>query len=300
MIARRPRLLWLLLVCLLCLGAQPADQKPVAKRRVFVLHGGLHTILANPKKNATALRLAECLADRGVPRRDIIVLDNPFPTASWKDLFPREAFTMFFESLSPTSTFSQEAYLRMDRALQEHGVGPTDDVVWIGHSAGGQVGMTTTYLAWNLARYPNLNRKTHPYHIGLVITLGTPIGANLLSDDIQLRNYFSPGDTLIRMIAQHGKWVGYAFGFHDRLLPVVAHLQPNWKARVFFQVEHNEWGWHDRVIERIMAELDGAYQPAWHSALAPRPGLALSQLMCHALDQECNISLEDPPVGSKR
>src|SRR5947209_3302500 len=60
-------------------------------RRVYLLHSGLHTIWSDPIKNSAAETLKEGLHKRGVAIKDLVVLDNPFPTASWRSLVPFES-----------------------------------------------------------------------------------------------------------------------------------------------------------------------------------------------------------------
>ena len=162
-------------------AAKPASPGPdtagKARRRVYLLHSGLHTILSDPAKNIAAETLKDGLRKRGVAEKDLIVLDNPFPYASWKSLLPFESLTMFFEAAEPASKMSHDSYLRMHKALQARGVGRADEVVWIGHSAGGQIGLTMAHLARNLAKFPTLAKETSPYQFDMVITLGA--AANL-------------------------------------------------------------------------------------------------------------------------
>src|SRR5262245_17585428 len=162
-----------LLVALFVLPLGTGEPRPA--RRVFVLHSGIHTILASPSVNISAERLAEGLKRRGVKAEDVVVLSNPFPKASWKSMFPREAIVMYFDSLTPTSKVAQDAYIRMDRALKDAKVGPEDEIIWVGHSAGGQLGMTVAHLATSLDKYPDLARAARPYRVSMVVTLGTPV-----------------------------------------------------------------------------------------------------------------------------
>ncbi|MFO0964958.1 MAG: hypothetical protein U0793_05120 [Gemmataceae bacterium] len=286
---------FLLALVILPLGAG----EPRPKRRVFVLHSGIHTILANPSINIGAERLAEGLKRRGVRGEDVVVLSNPFPKASWKSMFPREAVVMYFDSLTPTSKVAQDAYIRMDRALKDAKVGPDDEIIWVGHSAGGQLGMTVAHLATSLDKYPDLARTVRPYRVSMVVTLGTPIGANLMPESVRLRNYFSPDDNVVQMATKSTWFMSTAFGFKGKISPCSDVLCRTWEARVFHDIEHNEWTKEDRILDRIYAELQGEYRPAWHSALCPRPGLCLSQMLAHVLSQECHISLEDPPKVKK-
>src|SRR5438105_2449669 len=105
-------------------------------RRVYVLHSGLHTILSDPVKNIAALTLKEGLHKRGVALSDLVVLENPFPDASWRSMLPYDSLTMFFDSVEPGSKMSQDSYLRMHKALAAQGVRQAHLIVWIGHAAG--------------------------------------------------------------------------------------------------------------------------------------------------------------------
>src|SRR5262245_48395044 len=51
-----------------------------AARRVYVLHSGVHTILAHPNKNVFAETMRDMLKKRGIAEQDIVVLENPYPT----------------------------------------------------------------------------------------------------------------------------------------------------------------------------------------------------------------------------
>src|SRR5262245_40367476 len=68
-------------------GGKPGESaktdalKEESKRRVYVLHSGVHTILSDPRKNIAAEKLKAGLEKRGVSAKDIVVLDNPYPTA---------------------------------------------------------------------------------------------------------------------------------------------------------------------------------------------------------------------------
>jgi len=150
-----------------------ADPPP---RRVYALHSGVHIFLAHPDKNHAAKVLRNELLRRGVAERDLIVLDCPFPDASWKNMVPRDGVMMFLDSMTPSSKVAHDAYQRMHEAFQKHGVGPTDEVVWIGHSAGGQMGMTMVHLAAEWPKHPALAKTAKPYRFHTVVALGTPVG----------------------------------------------------------------------------------------------------------------------------
>lgn len=280
---------------------KPADLflvDKVAKRRVYVLHSGLHTVLSEGMKNLAADTLKAGLLKRGVPERDLVVLENPFPTASWKSIIPYEALALFHDLMDPATAPSQEAYQRLHKALQAHGVNDKDDVVWVGHSAGGQVGVTMAYLARNLWRYPELARCTSSYAFDMVVTLGTPLGTSQLPPEVKLRVYYSPQDKIVRWAPKVGPWL-FPLGYKTRLTRIPLELAGNIKVRFFNEIEHPSWDVDERVLDRIVNETRSNFRPIWHSNLSvPRPGLSLSQFLCSVLDEQCHISVEDPP-GAK-
>src|SRR5262245_44262808 len=170
------------------LGAALASRGDDPPRRVYALHSGVHIWLAPPNKNHAALVLRDELKRRSVAPRDIIVLECPFPDASWKNMFPREGLTMFLDSMSSSSRVALDAYRRMDKAFQANRGGPRDEIVWSGHSAGGQMGMTMARLSADLAKYPELAKSAKPYRFHTIVTLGTPIGCNDVPDDVRMRH----------------------------------------------------------------------------------------------------------------
>ena len=188
-------------------------------RRVFVLHSGLHFVLSKPDKNAAAKNLRANLLRRGVADRDIVVLDNPFPTASWVEVVPRAGLDMYVQSMDPGSRVAQDAYRRFDAALRRHGVTSADRVVWVGHSAGGQMGMTLAHLAHSLPRYPELAKDARPYRFEMVVTLGTPVGSNHVPSGVKLRHYHSPADTVAGVMARNGSEVTAPLGYAVRFAP---------------------------------------------------------------------------------
>src|SRR4051794_31584825 len=124
---RAVRLLLLVVVLAISPSAADVGEKAKVKRRVFVVHSGIHTILANPSLNIGAERLADGLIRRGISPADVVIMSNPFPRATWSNMFPREAIEMYFESMTPTSKTAQDAYMRMDRALKEKRVTADDE-----------------------------------------------------------------------------------------------------------------------------------------------------------------------------
>src|SRR5262249_15777832 len=124
--------------------AKPGPRQPL-KRRIYVLHSGVHTILAHPNKNIFVENIRDMLTKRGLPEKDIVLLDNPYPTARWYNMFPTECLTMFMASARPDSKVALDAYARMDKALKAQDVTGDDDLVFVGHSAGGQMCLTLAY-----------------------------------------------------------------------------------------------------------------------------------------------------------
>jgi hypothetical protein len=270
--------------------------KEESKRRVYVLHSGVHTILADPRKNIAAERIRDGLVKRGVSTKDIVVLDNPYPTANLKKMFPFELVTIFGNSAVPDSQVAQDGYKRMHTALKAKGVKAGDDLIWIGHSAGGQMGLTMAYLAKNLDKYGELAKEASAYHFDMVILLGTPVGANLLPEEVKLRHYYSPQDRIVRLTARYGPLVLRTFGSRVGINIFPPNLDDNDKVRIFGGIEHNNWDIESRVLDRIVAETNDLCCPLWHSpVLAPGLEAGMLRLMCKTLEQNCKIAFEDPP-----
>jgi hypothetical protein len=264
-----------------------------APRRVYVLHSGVHVILSKSGKNGAALRLRHELQRRGVAERDLVVLDNPFPAASWSDVLPRESVQMFLESADPNSPTAQSAYLRLDQALHAQGVTENDELLWIGHSAGGQMGMTMAHLGHRLQNYPDLARQARPHRFGLVATLGTPVVANHVPAEVPLRHYYSSADTVVRLLARHGSLLHSPQGESLHFSPC-DQMGPNVKVRVFQGIRHHEWCGCERVLEGLLAETNSDARICWRQAQAERScSFGLGQLLAGALDEECRISFEE-------
>lgn len=268
-----------------------------AKRRVYVLHSGVHTILSDPWKNIAADSIKDGLMKRGVAARDIIALDNPYPTASWRNMFPKECLTMFAASAMPDSKVAQEAYVRLHKALQAQEVRAHDDLVWIGHSAGGQMGLTMAYLAKNVDKFADLAKDASPYHFDMVILLGSPVGTNLLSPDVKMRHYFSPNDKVVRWLARYGPFVLRTCGYRCGISVMPPNLNAEDRIRVFLGIEHPYWDVDSRVLDRIVAETNPAYRPLWQSpVLGPGLEMSLMRLVSQALSERYQVTFEDPPL----
>ena len=80
---------------------------------MFVLHSGMHIILAPTDKNHAARTMKKVLLQRGIPERDLIRMESPYPTATWSNMIPRDGLIIYLGSADPASKQSQEAYERM-------------------------------------------------------------------------------------------------------------------------------------------------------------------------------------------
>ena len=263
------------------------------KRRVYVLHSGMHVIIAPKDKDHAARTLKEVLADRGIAKRDLVAIDSPFPTASWKEMVPKDGLVIYLESTDPKSRSSQDAYVRLDKALKAAGVTKNDDLVWIGHSAGGQIGMTMAHIAHNLDKFPDLAKKTQGYHFDTIVTLGSAVGSNPTPADVKLRHYCSPGDTMAFFLSQHGNVLADAMKSKVRFRMCID-PGPNCTVRVFHDIEHPDWYGDEVVLDRILRETDPSFCPPWRRSHADTTsGVGLSQLLARAVEKKLQISLEE-------
>lgn len=270
---------------------------PIAKRRVFVLHSGLHTVLSDPHPNFATENIRDVLIEDGIKARDIVLIRNPFPLATLKNLFPRDSLTMFLESTLPNTRTSHDAYVRLHRALVQQEVSLRDELVWIGHSAGGQMGMTMAHLADAIAKYPQLAKEAKSYRFDMVVTLGTPVGSNLVPPDVKLRHYFSPEDRVVRLASIYGTFALRALGQKIRLLEFPPDLRGDSVVRIFQEVEHPYWD-EARIVRRVLREFQPPTRPLWQSpALVTSFGQGLSCLLTRVMEEEYRVALEDPPVG---
>ena len=267
-------------------------EAPAKKRRVFVLHAGMHVILAPDDKNHAPRKLKATLIERGIDARDIVALESPFPTATLSNMIPREGLMIYIGSVDPASRVSHDAYIRMHKALQAQGVTADDDLVWIGHSAGGQIGMSLARLAHNLVKYPDLAKKAQAYRFAAVITLGSAVGSNPVPADVKLRHYYSAGDSMIYFLAKNGNIV--AAGINSKVV-----LKPIWEpgqnctVRIFPGIEHPTWYMNEAVIDRIICEFDTNHCPAWRRKHADTGvGASLGRMIAARLDAGVNFSFE--------
>ncbi len=272
--------------------AQEAGAPP---RRIYVLHSGLHFVLSNPHKNAAAENLKRQLLSRGVPAEDMVVLDSPYPAASWRSALPRDGLVMYLESTAPGSRVAQDAYLRMHQALLARGVTGRDAIVWVGHSAGGQMGLTMAHLAHDLARHPELARQASPYRFEMVVTLGSGIGLRSAPEGVKVRHYYSSADRVVDLLSKHGTVLSTRLGHAVRFHPW-CEAAPEAKVRVFTGVNHHFWTRSDAVIDAILNETR-AVRPDWRRARPGTPApVSLAQLLAEAVECEGRVSLEDPPA----
>jgi hypothetical protein len=305
---------WFAVFALLGIAAARGDELPRAKpadnvadapaktgppkspaRRVYVLHSGVHTILANPNKNIFAESMRDMLKKRGIADQDIVVLENPYPTAGRINPFPIECLRMFMASARPDSKVVVDAYTRMDAALKKQEVNGNDNLVLIGHSAGGQMCLTLAHLACKHATFPDLAKCTGAYHIDMVVTLGAPIASNGPSSDVKVRHYLSPRDGVPRFVVQARPFLR-VLGYDAVINVVPAKLSDACKVRMFLDIDHPKWDTEERVVDRILAESNPGYCAAWQMGMCyPCLPLCPVQFLCQALDCVCHIAIEDPP-----
>lgn len=267
-------------------------------RRVFVVHAGLHTILSDTWPNLAADNIAAILQKRGIAAKDVVVLDNPFPVASSKDMFPKQTMAMFAESMLPSSKTSAASYCRLHEALKKIQVKAQDEVIWIGHSAGGQMGLTMAHLARRLTDYPDLAQKTASYPLNMVITLGSPIGSNPVPKEVKVRHYFSPEDKVVRWASIYGTLGLRLAGHSGRLFEFPPDLGPAGLVRVFQDIRHPYWD-EERIVDCILREFQPAPQPLWRTTgLGVDRASSLGRLLCRAVEETCQIVWEDVPVAS--
>lgn len=280
---------------------QEAPAKPgPPPRRVYVLHSGVHTILANPNKNIFAETMRDSLKKRGIRERDLVVLDTPYPAAGWLNMFPHECLTMFMASARPDSKVAHDAYLRMHKALKKHEVTSDDELIWIGHSAGGQMGLTMAYLACHHAEFTALTKTTQPYRFDMVVTLGSPIASNHVPQTVKVRHYLSPRDSVPRRLMRLSPPLLWMMRYDMPIKIVSDELSGNCKVRLFVDVEHPNWDVEDRVVDRILAESRPHYCPCWQYGICCTcPRLAALGVLCHFLDERCHITIEDSPRPQK-
>lgn len=307
------------------LSAQTSENKN-GSRHVFILHDGFHTALSYPRPNWAVEDMKRFLLHRGVAENDIISMACPFPRATLQDLFPRAGFEYYLNCFNPASRAAHQSYIHLDTALRRHGVRAADKLIWIGHSAGGQIGMTLAHLGGCLAKYPELANtrgiQAHPFD--MVVTLGSPLGLHCdrVPAGVKQRLYYSPTDRVVHLAWVYGNLALPLLGYRMHqieLVPVPAPVRADTIVRIFHGVEHPAWPKEEHVLSRILheygkdgpekdprpeaqakdrkpeAQAKGPYQPAWRAGtVAPSVGPGLAGLMCRALEEDARFSLEDP------
>jgi pimeloyl-ACP methyl ester carboxylesterase len=287
-------MLFATLVLLAMISGQCRADPP---RRVYALHSGVHIFLAHPDKNHAAKTLRNELQRRGVSERDLIVLDCPFPDASWKNVVPRDGVIMFLDSMTPSSNVAHDAYQRMHDAFQKYGVGPNDDVIWIGHSAGGQMGMTMTHLSADIAKFPKLAKTAKPYRFHTIVTLGTPVGNVSVPAGVQVRQYFSPQDPIVRIVCDFGPWILPGWGYRDKICPCTPSPGKNGLVRCWYDITHPDWLYEPRVLDRLWQDVNGSAASFWQTPRAESSaGGALAQLIGRMLEEEYRVHIEEMPA----
>lgn len=87
----------------------------------------------------------------------------------------------------------------------------------------------------------------------MVVTLGTPVGTNPVPPGVKLRHFYSPGDSVIQLLAQTGKSLSKSMG-SDLTFGPCCELPANAKVRRFEGIEHNVWIRSSRFVECVLAE----------------------------------------------
>lgn len=256
-------------------GAKGPAQPP---RRLYVLHSGMID-----SENGAANSLRRGLMERGVADRDIVVLPTPYPRET---LFGRpcpgsENFRIFRESADPTSAVSRTAYQNYQAALTRAGIRPGDEVVWVGHSAGGQMGMTLAGMA----------RDQQGFQMSHIITLGSPIQRANAPEDVRVRNYQSPQDRTVNYEVQDS--LSEIIGAPVQVYP---RLDGNDRTRVFTGVGHSQWYTNPQVLDRILTETNPDYRPLWyHQINSPGRMTQLLGTVSRGLDEGLNLTFEGVP-----
>lgn len=228
------------------LGMNPASQadattapKTAEKppRTVYVLHSGMRD-----PGNEAANGMKKALVDRGVAENDVLLMPPVYHQWGYTLRGVPQNLRVYRESANPESEISKEAYSHFADLLCENGVMPEDRVVWVGHSAGGQMGLTVSKLAADQNFYP----------IDSVFTLGTPVSSNVAPKEVKIRHMTSVEDTI-----QHGRIGGYVGK------PLPENLDSNDRVVYFKGIGHLDWTRDSdpAVMDRVVQETNGTYVP---------------------------------------
>lgn len=170
----------------------------------YALHSGL-----NDPDNSAANRLQQELLSQGVAKEQVIVMDNPYtaftPAISDTNLFywrfaagyssnVYNNVSLYYDSASPESEVVQAQAQQLKTRLAEKGIRPQDKVVWIGHSAGGQMGLTLAHL---MSQQPD-----EAFRIDRVVTLGSPIHENHAPQQTEIISFVSNDDLVLQASSQ--------------------------------------------------------------------------------------------------
>lgn len=257
---------------------------PASKRVVYVLHSGMR----DPGNDA-AKSLQAALLKRGIRSEDILIMPAVYPTMV---LDPsdikfgqgvRTNLRTFNQSANPDSLIAKKAYQDFTKTMKDNGVKPGDQVVWVGDSAGGQMGFTVSkMLADNVD-----NKNGQKLQFDTIVTLGSPIAKNQVSKEVKVRHYTSESDLI-----QHGRFLGGLVG-----KPIPENLDSNDRVRYFKKIGHLDW-YKDNdpaIVDRIVTETQPGLQQPWRLSglLSSNPGVHFGGLMRSALDEKFLHTFED-------
>lgn len=235
-------------------GGRPVSGVAPARaggRNVYVLHSGM-----NDPGNVAANGIRQGLLRRGVRPDDIIVMDNPYPSFSQGVSSTVQNWELYKASTDPRSALSQRTYNNLESRLQASGVTAADRIVWVGHSAGGQMGLTLSDVAAHRGNY----------RFDTVITMGTPVSTNVAPRAVRVRQYISPSDGVLFATNQ-------VTLDNVRVEAFSSNLDSNDQIRVFSGVTHAQWYRDDLVMDRVMEETNPNARPRqprawWKRAVA--------------------------------
>jgi pimeloyl-ACP methyl ester carboxylesterase len=172
-------------------------------------------------------------------------MNTPYPSLTESLSSAARNLRLYQASTHPDAPMVQRARQQLEEHLHGARVHPNDEVVWIGHSAGGQLGLT---MAGSLAQHS-------PFKLDTVITLGTPVATNHAPRETRVRQYVSPGDGVLVGVNQ----LPAGTGPRGEALTAEAFstvLDSNDRVRFFSNVGHSEWHSNPAVLDRILRESD--------------------------------------------
>jgi hypothetical protein len=216
-------------------------------RHIYVLHSGMRD-----PENEAATSMKQGLLKRGVPEGDIILMPPVYPEMNTNPLSlgvgrgVSENLSIYRESSQLDSKVSQKAHQNLLKLLKERGVSPQDKLHWVGHSAGGQMGLT---LSGRLDRDNKNLPNTPGFQFDSIITTGSPIATNSAPSEVKIRHYTSESDTI-----QHGSLLGGLVG-----KPIPDNMDRNDVVRHFNQIGHLDW-YKDKdtsVFDKIVQDTQG-------------------------------------------